>query len=211
MDHPQQIDFPEKSKIKIWTHVAWDNTGQKDLGKAYNDCINQHKDDDWVAFIDHDAMFTTDDWYLQLQEIIKNNPNCKGLAARVNRMATQEQMVFRVDPNNFDYAYHRRVGKFLATKYKNQSQLIKTAGHMSGVFFALHVGTIKKLGGCAETGKQLQADNLTQAKIVNAGYEFRVCNGIYVFHWYRFDNPYPHSKSTMEELEQIHYNSLTYE
>ena len=52
---------------KIWTHIAWDNTGQKDLGKAYNACINEHADEDWVAFIDHDAMFTTDDWYLQLQ------------------------------------------------------------------------------------------------------------------------------------------------
>ena len=54
--------------VKIWTHVAWDNTGKKDLGKAYNACLNEHADEDWVAFLDHDAIFTTNDWYLQLQQ-----------------------------------------------------------------------------------------------------------------------------------------------
>jgi glycosyltransferase involved in cell wall biosynthesis len=194
--------------VNIWTHIAWDNTGQKNLGKAYNACLDQHQDNDWVAFLDHDAVFTTDDWYLQLQEIIKNNPNCKGICSRVNRMATLEQMVVGIDPFNFDYSYHRNVGKFLANKYKNESKQIKNKGHMSGVFFAVHVGTIKKLGGCANTGQQLSVDNLTQAKIIDAGYEFRIANGIYVFHWYRADAPYKHSKHILQQLEKAHYNSL---
>lgn len=194
---------------KIWTHIAWDHTGQKDLGKAYNACLSQHADDDWVAFIDHDAMLTTSDWYLQMQQIIKDNPDCKGLCTRVNRMATEEQMVIGIDPNNFDYSYHRRVGKYLSKKYKNQSHIVNNPGHMSGVFFAVHVGTMKELGGCVETGQQLMTDNLTQARIINAGHEFRVCNGIYVFHWYRHDQPYDHSKKKMEQLEQLHFDKLT--
>jgi GT2 family glycosyltransferase len=193
---------------RIWTHIAWDYTGQKDLGKAYNACLNEHSDEDWVAFLDHDAIFTTDDWYLQLQEIIKNNPNCKGICSRVNRMNTLEQMVVGIDPYNFDYSYHRNLGKFLANKYKNESKIIKNKNHMSGVFFAVNVGVMKKLGGCAETGEQLGVDNLTQAKIIEAGYEFRVANGIYVFHWYRADKPYEHSKNTLQQLEAAHYNSI---
>ena len=192
----------------IWTHIAWDNTGQKDLGKAYNACINQHADEDWVAFLDHDGMFTTDDWYLQLQEIIKNNPNCKGICSRVNRMATPEQMVLGVDPNNFDYAYHRKVGKYLGTKHKNESTILTQPGHMSGVFFALHVGTIKTLGGCVETGGQLQVDHRTMDRVRNAGYEFRIADGIYIFHWYRYDAPYDHSKHVMSQLETVHFNNI---
>ena len=194
--------------VKIWTHVAWDNTGEKDLGKAYNACLNEHADEDWVAFLDHDAIFTTNDWYLQLQQIIKDNPNCKGICSRVNRMNTLEQMVVGIDLYNFDYGYHRNVGKFLATKYKNQSKIIKKKGHMSGVFFAVNVGVMKKLGGCVETGRQLGTDNLTQAKIIDAGYEFRIANGIYVFHWYRAESPYEHAKHSLQQLEIAHYNSI---
>ena len=193
---------------KIWTHVAWDSTGKKDLGKAYNACLDLHEENDWVAFLDHDAVFTTNDWYLQLQEIIKNNPNCKGICSRVNRMTTLEQMVVGIDPYNFDYSYHRKLGKFLANKYKNESKIIKNRGHMSGVFFAVHVGTMKKIGGFIETGQMLMVDNLAQAKIIDAGYEFRVANGIYLFHWYRADLPYDNSKDVLQQLESAHYNSI---
>jgi len=194
--------------VKIWTHIAWDHTGQKDLGKAYNACLNEHSDDDWVAFLDHDAMFTTPDWYLQLQSIIEHNPKCKGITARINRMATPDQMVLGIDPNNFDYGYHRKVGKYLAKKHKNQSSIIKNRGHMSGVFFALHVGTIKSLGGCVETGMQLQTDHMTMDRVRDAGHEFRIADGIYIFHWYRYDAPYEHSKPAIEQLEQIHFDTL---
>lgn len=192
---------------KIWTHVTWSPKG-KCIGSGYNEALTQHDENDWLAVIDHDAMFTTGNWYQQMVKVIEDNPNCKGLTGRVNRMATEEQMVLGIDPNNMDYAYHRRLGKHLSEKYYGQSNCIKTPGHFSGTFWAVHIGTIRKLGGFDETGKQLKCDNLLQAKIVNAGYEFRVCNGIYIFHWYRFDDPYPHSKQVMEQVEQIHYNQL---
>ena len=192
---------------KIWTHITWSPKG-KCIGAGYNEALTQHDENDWLAVIDHDAMFTTGDWYQQMVKVIEDNPNCKGLTGRVNRMATEEQMVLGIDPNNMDYAYHRRLGKHLSEKYYGQSNCIKTPGHFSGTFWAVHIGTMKKLGGFDETGQQLKCDNLFQAKIVNAGYEFRVCNGIYIFHWYRFDDPYPHSKQVMEQVEQIHYNQL---
>ena len=192
---------------KIWTHITWSPKG-KCIGAGYNEALTQHDEKDWLAVIDHDAMFTTGDWYQQMVKVIEDNPNCKGLTGRVNRMATEEQMVLGIDPNNMDYAYHRRVGNHLSKKYYGQSNCIKTPGHFSGTFWAVHIGTMKKLGGFDETGQQLKCDNLFQAKIVNAGYEFRVCNGIYIFHWYRFDDPYPHSKQVMEQVEQIHYNQL---
>ena len=192
---------------KIWTHVTWSPKG-KCIGSGYNEALTQHDENDWLAVIDHDAMFTTGNWYQQMVKVIEDNPNCKGLTGRVNRMATEEQMILGIDPNNMDYAYHRRLGKHLSEKYYGQSNCIKTPGHFSGTFWAVHIGTMRKLGGFDETGQQLKCDNLLQAKIVNAGYEFRVCNGIYIFHWYRFDDPYPHSKQVMEQVEQIHYNQL---
>ena len=191
----------------IWTHITWSPKG-KCIGSGYNQVLTQHNDNDWLAIIDHDAMFTTGTWYQQMQKAIDDNPNMKGLTARINRMATQEQMVLGIDPNNHDYAYHRRVGKYLSDKYYGQTTKITAPGHFSGTFFAVHIGTMKKLGGFTETGNQLRCDNLLQAAIVNAGYEFRVCNGIYIYHWYRADDPYPHSKHVMKQVEDIHYQTL---
>jgi len=192
---------------KIWTHITWSPKG-KCIGSGYNEALTQHDDNDWLAIIDHDAMFTTGTWYQQMIKVIEENPNCKGLTGRVNRMATEEQMVIGIDPNNMDYGYHRKVGKYLSDKHYGESTCIKTPEHFSGTFFAVHIGTIKKLGGFDETGNQLRCDNLLQGKIVRAGHEFRVCNGIYIFHWYRFDDPYPHSKKVMDSLENIHYKTL---
>ena len=90
---------------KIWTHITWSPKG-KCIGSGYNEALSQHDDNDWLAVIDHDAMFTTGNWYQQMQHVIKENPQCKGLTARVNRMGTKEQMILGVDPNNLDYAYH---------------------------------------------------------------------------------------------------------
>jgi hypothetical protein len=44
--------------------------------------------------------------------------------------------------------------------------------------------------------------------VLDAGYEFHVCNGIYIYHWYRADDPYEHSKKTIESLEKFHYENL---
>ena len=192
---------------KIWTHITWSPKG-KCIGSGYNEALTQHDDNDWLAVIDHDAMFTTGNWYQQMQQVIQEHPKCKGLTGRVNRMATQEQMVLGIDPNNMDYAYHRRVGDYLSKKYYGQSNCITTPGHFSGTFFAVHIGTMRKLGGFEETGHQLACDNALQAALVHAGHEFRVCNGIYIFHWYRFDDPYPHSKQVMDQIERLHYNQL---
>ena len=41
----------------------------KNLGFAYNELMTRLRDEDWACFIDHDACFTTYDWYAQLEEI----------------------------------------------------------------------------------------------------------------------------------------------
>ena len=34
----------------------------KNLGKAYNSCMDLLQPDDWAIFIDHDTLFAQDDW-----------------------------------------------------------------------------------------------------------------------------------------------------
>jgi hypothetical protein len=44
----------------------------KNIGAVYNGFMNMISDDDWACFLDHDAMFTTLDWYKQLEDIVEN-------------------------------------------------------------------------------------------------------------------------------------------
>jgi|TARA_R100001460_G_scaffold14654_5_gene32751 SAM-dependent methyltransferase len=203
----------KKSKPRIWTHIAWDDNefGRRCMGSAYNDCLNQHDDNDWLAIIDHDAMFCCYDWYLQLQQAIMDNPKGKAFTCRVNRLASLRQMIPGVDPHNHDMTYHRKLGKRLAKAQWGKTSLHinpKEVGHYSGTFLCVHIGTMKHLGGFPYTGDTLGQDNLIHKKIVEGGHEFHVVNGIYIYHWYKADDPYPHSKKVIDMLEDEHFNSL---
>ena len=120
-------------------------------------------------------------------------------------------MIPGVDQHNNDISYHRKLGKYLSKKYYGQTTPYKNPddrGHYSGTFLCVHIGTMKHLGGFPITGITLGQDNLIQVKLLDAGHEFHVCNGIYLYHWYKADQPYDHSSKTIESLEKVHYESL---
>ena len=146
-----------------------------------------------------------------MRNIIENNPKAKAFTARSNRLGSRKQMIPGVDPHNHDISYHRKLGKYLSKKYYGQTTPYKNPddrGHYSGTFLCVHIGTMKHLGGFPITGITLGQDNLIQVKLLDAGHEFHVCNGIYLYHWYRADQPYDHSSKTIESLEKVHYESL---
>ena len=198
----------KKKGPKIWTHMIWDE--DRNLGKGYNDAINQHPDEDWVAVIDHDAMFTTMDWYTQLQECINSNPNAAAFTSRTNRVACLELLTVGVDPHNHDYSYHRRVGQFLSKKHwgKVSTYPKSKAGNWSGIFIAVNVGRMKEIGGFVDNGKWFGQDQLTHKRIVESKYDFCICNGIYVYHWYKAEKPYEHSEATIQSLEDAHMHFI---
>ena len=80
------------------------------LGYAYNKFMELlPNDDDWACFLDHDAMFTTSNWYHQLETIIKNNPDVGAFGARTNRVANTFQLVGNINLMSNDLEYHRNV------------------------------------------------------------------------------------------------------
>jgi len=81
------------------------------LGYAYNEQMKRLGDDDWACFIDHDACFTTREWYRQLEAIVERIEGPALLTARTNRVGTPWQCVEGVDPNEHSMEYHRAVGE----------------------------------------------------------------------------------------------------
>lgn len=85
-----------------------------DLGRAYNEVMRRVQDDDWVCFLDHDAMFTTRTWFRQLSEVVEEHPDAGLFSVMTNRVGNPQQELRGVDKDNHDVAYHRRIGKQVA-------------------------------------------------------------------------------------------------
>ncbi len=70
-------------------------SGGQNLGFAYNELMTRLRDEDWACFIDHDACFTTYDWYVQLEQITAERTEPCILTALTNRVGSHWQLAPR--------------------------------------------------------------------------------------------------------------------
>ena len=57
----------------IYTFIPY--SVDKNYGEACNEMMDLLPEDGWGCILDHDICFTTYNWYVQLNEIIKKNVN----------------------------------------------------------------------------------------------------------------------------------------
>ena len=177
----------------IHTYIPYaDKEHPMNLGWAYNNFMKLIGEDDWACFLDHDAMFTTSDWYNQIEDIIKDNPDVGVFGARTNRIASRHQLVGNIDVNNHDIEYHRKIGSHIKTKWYSDvflldSKKTRDAG-LSGVVILIQKRTWSKLGGFKPDGF-LGVDNDIRYRADDKNVKVGIMNGIYVYHWYRADRP----------------------
>jgi len=168
----------------IVTMIAYCPTAHgMDLGYAYNQLMDRLSDDDWACFIDHDACFTTRDWYAQLERIVAAHPEPCVLTCRTNRVGSAWQRVAEVDPDNHLMQYHRDVGRQLADRYGDRLADATADSLMSGVVILLSKRTWQLLGGFSSGF--LGVDNRLHAKARECGAPVYLMEGVYVYHWYR--------------------------
>ena len=123
----------------IYTHIAYAPIEcEKNIGCAYNKFMEiLPNDDDWACFLDHDAMFTTTNWYNQLNELISSNSEIGAFGAMTNRIGYPPQLVGNIDLMSNDIEYHRNVGDHLYKNHYNELFFPKETTHYSGVFILL--------------------------------------------------------------------------
>ncbi len=156
------------------------------LGYAYNQMMERLEDDDWACFIDHDACFTTREWYRQIERITEQLQEPAVLTAVTNRVGSQWQIVPGVDPLNHDMKYHRAVGEKLMHERGMQLEDITHNVLLSGVVILLSRNTWEKLGGFKDGF--LGVDNQIHQAARDKGFKVYLMQGVYVYHWYRADN-----------------------
>jgi len=168
----------------IYNFVAYAQGNKENLGATYNKYMELIGDDDWACFLDHDAMFTTEDWFRQLGNIIAENPTYGLLTACTNRIGNPEQKIASLTDTH-DIMYHRQIGKQLQQQCGNEIKDVTDTHCISGVVMIVSKATWKKAGGFKNGF--LGVDNDFHQRVKKAGIKIGVAKGLYVYHYYRAD------------------------
>ena len=166
----------------------------KNIGAVYNQFMEMIGEDDWACFLDHDAMFTTHNWYKMLEQIVSLVEDRSGaranqiglLTAVTNRIGNVEQIIFdksSSEAQNHDMYFHRKIGHERAIEYGSQCRVAQNL--ISGIVMLTSKKVWKQCGGFK--GGFLSVDNDYDAKVRQAGYITVILDGLYVYHWYRAD------------------------
>ena len=169
----------------------------RDLAWTYNEYMGGLPEDDWACFIDHDAMFTTADWYPQMEAIIKANPEYSCFTVTTNRAYASWQIPEGVNGINHDIKYHREVGQSLQSA--NGARVNDVTGcadlpappetsPFSGVVILYKKSAWKQVPFRAmQQGRLTGIDNLLHIDLRDKGFKVGLMTGIYVYHWHRAD------------------------
>ena len=173
-----------RTKPMIYNFVAYAPGDKEKLGQTYNKYMELIGDDEWACFLDHDAMFTTQDWYKQLGDTIAANPQYGLLSVCTNRIGNPNQKIAGLTDTH-DILYHRGIGLQLQKQGGTDVNDATNAHCISGVVMAISKAMWKKAGGFKEGF--LGVDNDMHQRVQKAGGKVGVCKGIYVYHYYRAD------------------------
>lgn len=175
--------------MRLFTFIAYDT--EKDLGKAYNECVSLLDPEDWFVFLDHDAMFVQRDWYPMIKQAIEKNPEYGLFTCVTNRIGCPWQKVNGVEQDNHDIRYHKQIGKILSSDNLDIVDVTQGAP-LSGVVIICQKKVWDLIGG-AKPGF-LSVDNDLHFKCRNLGVKVGVMPSLYVYHWYRGDGDLSHLK-----------------
>lgn len=217
MDKPYLKSFTRvKEKQMIYTFIPYSkNQDKPNLGEAYNSFMSLlPNDDDWACFIDHDAMFTTYNWFKQLTEIISKYPNAGCFTAMTNRVGNPYQVLnsqleiieqceigerrkkhlelLELNHSNHDIKYHRKIGEEL---YKNKNCVVSEIDSkhlLSGVLLLVNKKVWKEI---PFREGFLDVDNFFHKDCIQKGYKVYLIEGVYVYHWYRGNGDSTHLKN----------------
>lgn len=162
----------------------------KDLGKAYNDFMKLlPNDEDFACFVDADTIFTTLDYGVIIEQVVKENPEVGCFVSMTNRVNCMWQVHPGVDPKNNDMEYHRKFGKQLQSILGTKCIDVTNKPHdsvLSGFLILISKKVWKKIEGFKEGIGMLGVDNDLHYRIQTHGEKLFLMEGIYLYHWYRY-------------------------
>ncbi len=172
-------------KPRVFHSIPWNS--DKNIGKSYNETMSMVEDNDWVCFLDGDAVHTTHFFGTYIESVIKSNPGYSLFTCYTNRVNCKWQLAPNVEWTNNDQSYHRGIGEKLWSENKTSVIDVTNLSPLSGVLILIRKKSWELVGGFKED-KMLAIDNDIHTKMKNNKMKVGLMKGIYVQHWYRGGN-----------------------
>lgn len=157
---------------------------ERNLGRAYNATMERLRPDDWAVFLDHDAMWTTPDWYRQIVSAIEDNPRAGLFAAVTNRIGRKSQIAPGC-PTGHDMLAHCAFGREQRDRFGADARDITAGSPVSGVVMCLSRATWEAMGRFKDGF--FGVDNQCHRDVRRTGLRVYLLPGLYVYHVYRAD------------------------
>jgi len=153
-------------------------------GDACNAFVSLLPDGAWACLMDHDAMFTTPDWYRLLQRAASAYPDAL-LGAVTNRCAMPWQRAQESPADDHDVARHRLIGQARRDHFRTLLDVTDTMG-IAGVVLCFSKETWQAAGGFADG--LLCVDHAFLYAVRDTGRKAYLMENLYVYHWRRAYN-----------------------
>lgn len=172
---------------KVWYSAPADP--EKNIGRAYNEFCDRITDDpdDWICIRDMDSLMWPELALKQIEDVLELNGEKYQLFGCVtNRLATEYQRPF---PEDFDNPSVLKANERALWLHNNKYAQVADHGRpIAGLFMLFQKKTWER-----HPFKEgiYTADTEFGESILNAGGKIGLMQGLYVFHYYRFDKPNP--------------------
>lgn len=158
------------------------------IGKGINDFIENLPNDCWVVIRDSDTLFLTPTQQKQIQDIVDKNPDYDLLGCRTNRLKSQYQAIYDMFWED-SILKHIQVAKERETLYYGEITPLPEKEVVAGMFMLFRKSLWDKFKFKEHS---IQFDMIFSEQIKNSGGKLGICEGIYLFHLYRYtaENPF---------------------
>jgi|688.fasta_scaffold18841_7 hypothetical protein len=179
------VDQTQKIKLQPKIHhiIPWKTETNK-VGDYLNQIFELIDDEDWICFLDGDAMHTTTWFGKRIEETINKNLDFSMFSCLTNRTTPTCQIALGSDWEDNDISNHRKLGELLWETNQTKVTDVTEISPVSGYFFLVKKQTWKDVGGFNNLKMLgIEWDFCEKVKKING--KIGVMNGIYVYHWYR--------------------------
>lgn len=166
---------------------------EKNIGKAYNEAIQELPDDCYVVLRDGDTMFLTPDWGNQIDRIIADNPEYSVITCMTNRLGLKECLPYGLlNDSSIDLQIY-----MAETQWRMHNTTVKPGTVAPGMLMIFHKSVWNRACGFKENS--ILFDREFSAAVIKSGGKIGIAMGLYIFHLYRYGqkNPQNYTKHLM--------------
>jgi hypothetical protein len=177
----------------ISVHHITPGRADKNIGKAINDLIRPMPEQDWICLRDVDTIPVYHEKFFEQCENIANSGNFDLVGCITNRVGLERQLYKREFSDNSDILHHRAIAEELYQQHGSNVSIIHSG--IAGLMMLFSKELWNRVGGFEEgyivhpSGKYFDAEFCL--KVRGKGGKIGVADGIYLFHFYRFNSENP--------------------